>query len=174
MFSRLQPCRRKSVLSTLLVFFVLALLVDRTFATPSPVPEPGLDKQARDTTVIEDLSHLAIAAETSCEGYEGQYNCLSDSFQYCLNGTWSTVNSCTGNSDDPAESSSSSSPVCSPIGRTDTIDFDGECELDASWGWGNGGGGWGGGRGYYGAGERVEVSRWVWSFVGMVFVLGAL
>ncbi|KXH50727.1 hypothetical protein CSIM01_01576 [Colletotrichum simmondsii] len=169
MFPRLQPCRRKSVLSTLLLFFLLALFIDLTSASPSSVVEQALDKQTRDTTVLQDFSYLAIAADTSCDASEGQYNCLSDSFQYCLNGTWSTVTACTENSEKTAESSS----LCSPIGRTDTIDFNGECEISAAWGWGNGGGGWGGGRGYYGAGDRVEVSRWVWSFVGMVFVLGA-
>ncbi|KAK1536020.1 hypothetical protein CPAR01_09562 [Colletotrichum paranaense] len=170
MFPHLQSCRRKSVFSTfLLLFFLLALLVDCTLATPSPTTEQALDKQARDSTILEDLSYLAIAADTSCEGSKGQYNCLSDRFQYCLNGTWSDVTACTENSEKAAESLS----LCTPIGRTDTIDFNGECEISAAWGWGNGGGGWGGGRGYYGAGERVEVSKWVWSFVGMVFVLGA-
>ncbi|EXF84891.1 hypothetical protein CFIO01_12897 [Colletotrichum fioriniae PJ7] len=166
MFPRLQPCKRQSVLSTLLLFFLLALFVDLTSATPSPVQGQAPDKQSRDASVLEDLSYLAIAADTSCEGSEGQYNCLSDSFQYCLNGTWSDVTLCTENSEQTAETSS----LCSPIGRTDTINFNGECEISAAWGWGNGGGGWGGGRGYYGAGERVEVSRWVWSFVGMIFV----
>ncbi|OHE99035.1 hypothetical protein CORC01_05725 [Colletotrichum orchidophilum] len=175
MFPRLQPCRRKSVLSILLLFF-LALLVDRASATPSPSLTPAAN------TGVQDLSHLAIDPDASCDGYEGQWNCLSDTFQHCANGTWSDVLSCTGTSssaDEAAEPSSSSS-ICTPIGRTDIVDFDGEC--NAAWAWGNGGNsGWGGGgtscngnRCYYGAGERLEVSRWVWSFVGMVFVLGAL
>ncbi|KZL75603.1 hypothetical protein CT0861_06990 [Colletotrichum tofieldiae] len=167
MFLQFKTCRRKGILSTLPLFF-LTLLVDRAEAEP-------LDGAAKNTT-LQDLSHLYLVPEASCVGYEGQWNCLSDKFQHCAGGQWSAVLSCSNGGSgyvDEAES------LCSPLGRTDLVEFEGECNAAWGWGGGGGGGGWSGGGGtscsgnrcFYGAGERLGVERWVYaSVVGAVLV----
>ncbi|GJC92601.1 hypothetical protein ColKHC_01427 [Colletotrichum higginsianum] len=174
MFPQLKESRRRGLLSTVLLF-TSAFLVDSTSASPSPATAP-LDEATANTT-LQDLSHLYLAPEASCAGHEGQWNCLSDRFQHCADGQWSAVLSCSGGSGDQAAAAAS---LCSPLGRTDLVDFEGECS--AAWGWGGGGGsgGWGGGGGtscngnrcYYGAGERLDVERWVYVAVVGAIVLG--
>ncbi|TKW49360.1 hypothetical protein CTA1_5844 [Colletotrichum tanaceti] len=176
MFPQFKATRRRGLLSAVLNLLSAStlLLVGRASASPSPATAPL--EEATANTTLQDLSHLYLAPEASCAGHEGQWNCLSDRFQHCADGRWSALLSCSGASgDQPAAS------LCSPLGRTDLVDFEGECS--AAWGWGGGGnnGGWGGGGGstscsgnrcYYGAGERLDVERWVYVAVAGAIVLG--
>ncbi|KAK2005614.1 hypothetical protein LZ32DRAFT_664251 [Colletotrichum eremochloae] len=168
MFPQIRTCRRKGVLSALLIFFLLATLAD------------ALDEATANAT-LQDLSHLYLVPEASCAGHEGQWNCLSDRFQHCVDGLWSDILSCSGAetaSAVEADSGSGSGSLCSPLGRTDLVEFEGECS--AAWSWGDGSGGWGGGGGvrcngnrcHYGAGTRLDAGPWVYVSVVAVLLLG--
>ncbi|EFQ32449.1 hypothetical protein CGRA01v4_05875 [Colletotrichum graminicola] len=166
MFPQVRTCRRKGALSALLVFFLVALAA-------------ALDEATANTT-LQDLSHLYLVPDAPCAGHEGQWNCLSDRFQHCADGQWSAVLSCSGaGSASAVDTGSDPVSLCSPLGKTDIVDFEGECS--AAWGWGGsggGGGGWGGGgvscngNGCYrGTGTRLGAGPWVYvSIVGAVVV----
>ncbi|WYZ35109.1 hypothetical protein EsH8_I_001385 [Colletotrichum jinshuiense] len=172
MLPQIQTCRRRGVLATILLTF-LALLLNGASAAPSPSPDSvaPLDEAATNTT-LQDLSHLYIDVDASCVGYEGQWNCLSNKFQHCSGGKWTEAVSCTGNS---GSASNTAETLCTPLGRTDLVEFMGECS--AAWGWGNSGGGsgWGtrcsGNRCYYGAGSSVSAGKWVYPVVVGVVAL---
>ncbi|KAF9869726.1 hypothetical protein CkaCkLH20_12769 [Colletotrichum karsti] len=172
--SQPQSCGRKSVLATLLLLFFTLLFPLTTTATP-------LTPEAANTTL--DISSLYLDADADCVGYEGQWNCLSDTFQHCTSGKWTAALSCSSESGALDSSSNSvQNSLCTPLGRTDQVEFGGECS--AAWGFGGGGSGWGGGgnggRGtvcngngcYYGAGANLTVEKWVYVLVVGVVALG--
>ncbi|OLN88058.1 hypothetical protein CCHL11_00216 [Colletotrichum chlorophyti] len=143
---------------------------------------PALDPAAVNAT-LQDISILYLDTDAACTDNEGQWNCLSDKFQHCSGGRWSAAVPCGGGGGlDVSKGWSGAETLCTPLGRTDLVEFDGECS--AAWGFGsgnNGGGGWNGGGGgvscnnnrcYYGAGSRVGVGRWVYVVVTVAAVVG--
>ncbi|KAK1977383.1 hypothetical protein LZ30DRAFT_731909 [Colletotrichum cereale] len=171
MFPQIRTCRRKSTLSALILFFFLA-------AAAAAATADALDEAASNAT-LQDLSHLYLVPDASCAGHEGQWNCLSDRFQHCVDGQWSAVLSCSGAAENAVDAGAGATgaavSLCSPLGRTDLVDFEGEC--GAAWAWGGGGGGWGGGgtscngnRCYYGAGARLGAAG-PWAYVSVVGAL---
>ncbi|KAK1994522.1 hypothetical protein LX36DRAFT_199680 [Colletotrichum falcatum] len=171
MLPQIRTCRPKGVLSALLIFFILLVAADADV----------LDEATAANATLGGLSGLYLVPDASCAGHEGQWNCLSDRFQHCAGGQWTAVLSCSGGDvdvDDGAGAGSAS--LCSPLGRTDLVDFEGECGAAWTWGGGGGGGGggWGGGstrcdgnRCYYGAAARLGAGSWVYvSVVGAVLL----
>ncbi|KAK2025127.1 hypothetical protein LX32DRAFT_696663 [Colletotrichum zoysiae] len=172
-------CRRKGggALSALLIFFLLVAL-----AAADALDE----EETANATALRDLSRLYLVPEASCAGYEGQWNCLSDRFQHCAGGQWSAVLSCSsggggGFAESDGSGSGSGSSLCSPLGRTDVVDFEGECGAAWSWGGnGGGGGGWGvgvtscnGNRCFRGAGARLGAGgSWLYASVVGAVLLG--
>ncbi|KAK2053042.1 hypothetical protein LY76DRAFT_650146 [Colletotrichum caudatum] len=173
MFPQVRTCHRKGgALSALLIFFLLVALAAAAAAVDDDVLG---EEETANATALQDLSRLYLVPDASCAGHEGQWNCLSDRFQHCAGGQWSAVLSCSSGG---AESGVSGS-LCSPLGRTDVVDFEGECGAAWSWG-GGGGGGWGvGGTScnvngcYRGAGARLGAEgSWVYASVVGAALLG--
>ncbi|KAK1839059.1 hypothetical protein CCHR01_18315 [Colletotrichum chrysophilum] len=161
-----QPhCGRKSALLTLLLFFTLLLRLTAAAPDPSPL----------NTTL--DISALYQSADATCVGYEGQWNCLADKFQRCTAGKWTAALSCSADEGTLDSRDTTTTTTCSPLGRTDLVEFAGECS--AAWGFGSGSG-WGSGSGgrcnsngcYYGAGANLTVEKWVYALVVGVVALG--
>ncbi|KAK2037988.1 hypothetical protein LZ31DRAFT_142541 [Colletotrichum somersetense] len=173
MLPQVRTCRRKGgALSALLIFFLLVAL--------AAAAADALDEEeTANATALRDLSHLYLVPDASCAGHEGQWNCLSDRFQHCAGGQWSAVLSCSSGGGAESAESDSSGSLCSPLGRTDVVDFEGECGAAWSWG-GNGGGGWGvgvtscnGNRCFRGAGARLGAGgSWVYASVVGAVLLG--
>ncbi|KAL0936086.1 uncharacterized protein CTRU02_208301 [Colletotrichum truncatum] len=188
MYAQQKPIGRQRVIAALLF---LALCTNLSTAAPEPRPNPqpipdveALTEEAINATTL-DISSLRQVTDSDCSGYEGQWNCLSDTFQHCSGGKWTSALSCSGDSG----SQDTQNTLCTPLGRTEVVDFKGECSaawsvagsdgLGGSAAWSVGGGGWGGGgtrcngRGcYYGAGANLTVERWIYFLISGVVALG--
>ncbi|KAF6796401.1 hypothetical protein CSOJ01_13219 [Colletotrichum sojae] len=170
---------RCNFLSRLLI--LLSFFLSLAVAVPEPQPDASSPPELSNTT-LDEISSLHQTADASCVGYEGQWNCLYDTFQRCDAGKWTAALAC-GSQSGNLNKRDHSETHCTPLGRTDLVEFEGECS--AAWGFG-GGGGWNGGGGggrttvcngngcYYGAGANLTVDKWWYVVVVGVVALGFL
>ncbi|KAI1333250.1 hypothetical protein F5Y16DRAFT_7832 [Xylariaceae sp. FL0255] len=87
---------RRHILSNWIGMVVplLALLIIPTFASPLELAESSIEPRQ------------SMTAGDSCDGSEGEWNCMVDSFQRCASGVWSFVQDCAAGTQ------------CSPAGLT--------------------------------------------------------
>ncbi|KAI1477642.1 hypothetical protein F4774DRAFT_186867 [Daldinia eschscholtzii] len=101
------------------MLFIYLLLILAPFIYASPTATSSQLLHASDFTAHEEISgsqdgHINATVErrqmsegSSCEGSEGQWNCLTNQWQRCASGQWSAVVDCAAGT------------MCTPSGLTD-------------------------------------------------------
>ncbi|KAI3323404.1 hypothetical protein HD806DRAFT_84997 [Xylariaceae sp. AK1471] len=93
--------QRRHAPSWLTIFTVLALVLTTLTTSTSASPDPITRENSKH---LERRQQMSVGS--SCTGSEGQWNCMTNSFQRCGSGLWSAAQQCAAGTQ------------CSPSGLT--------------------------------------------------------
>ncbi|KAI1381676.1 hypothetical protein F4677DRAFT_439493 [Hypoxylon crocopeplum] len=92
--------------SVVIICFLIISFAASSPSSISPPPTPDLQSQLEETSNGTIIQKRQMSAGSSCEGSEGQWNCLTNQWQRCASGQWSVVMDCAAGT------------ICTPSGLT--------------------------------------------------------